>query len=111
MIAYKLLKRRRDGTLGPLFINASQRIPIGVWLEAEDHPTKGFAHRPGWHCTPEPHAPHLTMTPKHGPPRVWCIVELKGVEQYSRPKAQGGTWLLARKMKVIETIGGQNDPT
>ena len=32
MIAYKLLKRRRDGTLGPLFINASQRIPIGVWL-------------------------------------------------------------------------------
>lgn len=111
MIAYKLLKRRQDGTLGPLFINPSQRIPIGVWLEAEDHPTKGFAHRPGWHCTPEPHAPHLTMTPKHGPPRVWCIVELKGVEQYSRPKAQGGTWLLARKMKVIETIGGQNEST
>ena len=109
MIAYKLLKRRRDGTLGPLFINASQRIPTGVWLEAEDHPTKGFAHRPGWHCTPEPHAPHLTMKPKHGSERVWCIVELSGVEQYSRPKGQGGTWLLARKMKVIETIGGQNE--
>ena len=105
MIAYKLLTRRRDGSLGPLFINARQRIPVGVWLDAEDHPTRGFAHRPGWHCTREPYAPHLMMTPKHGPERVWCIVELQGVEEYSRPKSQGGTWLLAKRMMVIEPIG------
>lgn len=104
MIAYKLLKRRRNGTLGPLFINATQVIPLGTWLPAEDHPTKGFAHRPGWHCTPKPHAPHLTMKPKHGPERVWCRVELKGAAEYSRPKGQGGTWLLAKEMKVLEII-------
>jgi hypothetical protein len=107
MIAYKLFKRRRDGTLGPLFINAKQRIPVGVWLEAEDHPTKGFARRPGWHCTPEPHAPHLAMRPKHGPPRVWCRVELDGVIEYARPRAQGGTWLLAKRLRVLDIMVDQ----
>ena len=32
MIAYKLLKVRQDGTIGPLFINCRQVIPIGKWL-------------------------------------------------------------------------------
>ena len=49
MIAYKLLRIRKDGSIGPLFINQKQRVPIGEWLDAEDHPTSGFAHRPGWH--------------------------------------------------------------
>ena len=47
--AYKLFIKRKDGTIGPLFIGRKQRIPMGVWLEAEDIPTKGYAHRPGWH--------------------------------------------------------------
>lgn len=57
--AYKLFRRRGDGSLGPLFINKRQRIPLGEWLQAEDHPTKGYAHRPGWHCGVAPSAPHL----------------------------------------------------
>ena len=96
MIAYKLLRKRRNGTLGPLFINARMRVPVGVWLPAEDHPTKGFAHRPGWHCTSGTSAPHLSMKG-----RVWCLVEIEDFVEIVRPKAQGGVWYLAQRMKVI----------
>lgn len=105
MQAFKLLKRRKDGSIGPLFINASQRIPVGEWLEAEEHPTKGFAFRPGWHCTLKPVAPHLKMNPKGSLPRVWCRVEVEGTEKFNRPESQGGTWVLARRMKVVEVLG------
>jgi len=103
MKAYKLFKLRRDGTLGPLFINASQRIPEGVWLKSEDHPTKGFAHRPGWHCTLKPEAPHLSLNPK-GSKRVWCEVEVCETKLYDRPESQGGTWVLAEWLKVKRVI-------
>ena len=46
MKAYKLMRMRKDGTLGSLFINKSC-IPLGKWLEARS-PDKGYAHRPGW---------------------------------------------------------------
>ena len=99
MIAYKLFRQRKDGSIGPLFINAPLRIPIGKWLKAEDHPTKGFAHRPGWHCGKEPVAPHL----KPGG-RVWYKVEIGGYYEHHRPLHQGGTWLIANWMKVIEPV-------
>jgi len=104
-LAFKLFKQRKDGSLGPLFINASQRIPIGEWLEAEDHPTKGFANRPGWHCTKEKRAPHLAKEPASGQKRVWCEVGIKGeVTPFERPWNQGGTWFIATHMKVIKII-------
>lgn len=96
---FKLLRKRKDGTLGPLFINRSQRIPIGKWLIAEDHPTKGYAHRPGWHCTKECSAPHLS---KVG--RVWCEVVLQQVKPVLRPPSQGGLWYLAKRMKVLRVL-------
>lgn len=96
---FKLLRLRADGTLGPLFINRPQVIPIGEWLAAEEHRTKGFAFRPGWHACPEPNAPHLSMTG-----RVWCAVELDQVEELPRPVAQGGVWYLARHMQVREML-------
>lgn len=102
---YKLFKRRKDGSLGPLFINARQRVPMGEWLEAEDHPTKGFAHRPGWHATLKPIAPHLAKVTKSGPERVWCKVELRECRKFNRPQSQGGTWVLAQWLKVVEVIG------
>ena len=71
--AFKLFRTRKDGTLGPLFINMRLRIEPGAWYEAEDHPTKGFAHRPGWHCGDTPEAPHLS---EEG--RVWYEVEIEG---------------------------------
>ena len=60
MIAYKLVRKLKDGSLAPLFINKKQRLPIGEWMQAEDHPTKGYAVRPGWHCLLKPEASHLS---------------------------------------------------
>ena len=101
MIAYKLVRKMKDGSLAPLFINAKSRMKIGEWMPAEDHPTKGFAHRPGWHCTLRPEAPHLSENPKNGTPRVWVKVEIRDYVTYDRPESQGGTWVLAQEMKVI----------
>jgi len=105
MKAYKLLKQRRDGSLGPLFINVKQKIPIGDWLESECHPTKGYAVRPGWHCTAKPKAPHLAKKPKSGQIRVWCEVEINDITPFQRPKSQGGLWYLAKYMRIIRIIG------
>ena len=101
MKGYKLLKQRKDGSLGPLFINASQRIPLNEWLPAESHRTKGYAYRPGWHCCVAPDAPHLSMELASGERRRWCHVELRDVEILERPRSQGGRWLLAQHMKVV----------
>lgn len=97
MIAYKLFRVRADGSLGPLFINRRQRIKVDEWMDAEDHPTTGYAHRPGWHCTAQPAAAHLTMTG-----RVWFRCEVDDVRIFERPEHQGGNWILAGKLKVIE---------
>ena len=95
MKAFKLFSQHRDG-IGPLFINRRLRIPLGVWLPAEDHPTKGYAHRPGWHVTSGPHAPHLSPVG-----RVWYRVEVRDFVTLQRPASQGGTWYLAKQMRVI----------
>lgn len=99
MKAYKLIRKMKDGSLSPLFINQKSRIPIGVWMDAELHPKKGFAVRKGWHCTLEPKAPHLSEKD-----RVWVEVEIEDFEYYDRPESQGGTWVLAQRMRVIKEI-------
>ena len=100
MKAFKLFRRRKDGTIGPLFINAKQRVPIGVWLDAEDVPTKGFARRPGWHCGAAPCAPHLKQG-KAAKVREWFEVEIEDFKPFKRPTNQGGEWLIASRMKVV----------
>ena len=96
---YKLFRLRKDGSLGPLFINRRRRVEKGVWLDAEDHPTKGYAHRPGWHATLEKSAPHLSEKD-----RVWCKVLLRNPKTFNRPQSQGGTWILADGLKVVEIL-------
>ena len=96
MKAYKLFRIRKDGTLGPLFINCTQRIPIGEQLRAEIHPTKGYALRPGWHVCSKPVAPHLS---KKG--RKWFVVDIEDYTAHQRPKRQGGLWYTAQKMTVL----------
>jgi hypothetical protein len=100
MKAYKLVKQRKDGTLGPLFINTRQRIKIGTWLPAEAHRKKGFAFRPGWHCTAKPSAPHI----HNKPDRVWWEVEIDDFTEFPRPRNQGGMWYLAQKIKFIKQL-------
>ena len=99
MTGFKLFRLRKDGTLGPLFINRKLRVPIGVWLEAEEHRTKGYAFRPGWHACISPFAPHLSEVG-----RVWAECELNGVSYEQRPASQGGKWLLARHLKVRKIL-------
>lgn len=99
MLAYKLFRKRKDGTLGPLFINRKQVIVPAVWLRAEAHRTKGYAFRPGWHCCSKPVAPHLS---KEG--RVWCLVQIMLVQRLQRPEAQGGLWYLAQRLKLLKEL-------
>lgn len=99
-LGWKLLKLRKDGTLGPLFINARQRIEVGVEYQAEKHPTAGYAYRPGWHACAERSAPHLTKG-KAAESRVWARVSLQGVTEHHRPASQGGVWFTAESMTVL----------
>ena len=99
MIAYKLFRVRRDGSLGSLFINKSAILPMNKWIVAEDHKTKGYKHRPGWHCLPNPVAPHLSMNG-----RKWFKVEIKNMSKEVRPVKQGGTWFLARNMRILSEV-------
>ena len=46
-----------------------------MWLDAEEHPTKGFAFRKGFHCTLKPIAPHLSTKN-----RCWVEVEIEDGE-------------------------------
>lgn len=99
MIAYKLIRQLKDGSLSPLFINKKSRIPIGIWMDAEFHPTNGYSPRKGWHCTLSPNAPHLSEKN-----RVWVEVEVEDYELYDRPSYQGGTWVLAQRMRIIKIL-------
>jgi len=49
--AWKLFRIRKNNTIGPLFINRKQIIPLNKWLIAEEYLTFGFKFRPGWHAT------------------------------------------------------------
>jgi hypothetical protein len=98
MIGFKLFRLRKDGSLGPLFINRKLVIKDSEWLPAEDHPTPGYQHRMGWHVMAEPKAPHLTSQKET---RVWKVVEIEDVVEYTRPASQGGKWFLAKRMKVL----------
>lgn len=100
MIAYKLLRIKKDGKLYPLFINKTNETPIGVWMNAECYPTKGFAVRKGWHCCFKPIAPHLKTKLSSGEERIWVECEVEDWESYDRPTTQGGAWILAQRMKI-----------
>ena len=100
---YKLFKKSKTG-IRSLFINNEHDIPIGEWLPAQSHPTKGFAIRPGWHATARPVAPHLKMRLASGEQRVWFRVLLRGVTLETRPERQGGSWFLAQEMMILEEL-------
>lgn len=96
MIAFKLMRQRKDGTFGSLFIDKKTRYETNIIYCALAYPTSGYAYRPGFHCTAKPYAPHLAKNN-----RVWVVVSLSKVETHNRPKAQGGEWLLAQRMTII----------
>lgn len=93
--AYKLFKRKKDGNIYPLFVNANKPVPIGQWLDAEEG-TQGksegkvkssigdLAYRPGWHAGDLPVATHIggksrkeLTAPDYRPDdHVWAEVEM-----------------------------------
>lgn len=124
MLVYKLFRVRKDGSLGPLFINARKRIELGTWYEAENHPTRGYAHRPGWHSGLAPKADHLT---EKGRTWVECQVTdreytlqrdgfmfdrsgdmrqipYNGYYKWRRPAHQGGTWIISGELRPIRIL-------
>ena len=103
MKVYKLL-RIKDGKLYPLFINRKVETQIGVWMDAECYPTKGFAVRKGWHCCYQPLAPHLKTELASGEKRVWVECEGEDCEEYARPESQGGNWVLCQKLKLVRVL-------
>jgi hypothetical protein len=100
--AYKLFRERKDGSITSLFINKNRTLPYNEMLDSENYPTKGFAIRPGWHCTEKPVAPHLKMVLKNGEKRVWKKVVIEDYVEIKRPENQGGLWFLAKRMMIIE---------
>ncbi len=101
---YKLFRMRRDGTLGPLFIDKGLVVPLNRWLTAKCHPTPGYAVRPGWHVAQSPSAPHLKMDG-----RLWFKVEVRDYYEFKRPAHQGGVWLIAKKMRVLHLVNEKNE--
>jgi len=99
MIGYKLFRKMRDG-YAPLFINKRLRLQPGGTYPMEDHPTKGFAHRPGWHICSEPIAPHL----RQGGDRVWCKVRFDKLDVIERPLSQGGIWYLGKTLTILHEV-------
>ena len=104
MIAYKLVRKAKDGQLYPLFIDKARPYIVGEQREAELHVTKGFAPRFGFHCCFQPWAPHLKTELASGQKRVWVECEIHGVTVYNRPESQGGAWCLAERLKVIREL-------
>jgi hypothetical protein len=97
MTGYKLFRETRTG-LRSLFIDRRRPLPVGEWLTAEDKPTKGYAHRPGWHVLSTPSAPHLS--PKG---RVMRQVEMRGITgTFERPASQGGIWYTANEIRILD---------
>jgi len=102
MKGYKLVRKLKDGSLSPLFINQKSRLPIGEWIQAEkcyNREKDGFKYRPFWHCTAKPIAPHLSKKN-----RVWIEIEMEDYELFERPEHLGGTWFLADRIKIIKEI-------
>lgn len=102
MRCWKLFEIKKDG-LHSLFIDKGHPLPLGKWMNAECHPTKGFAVRNGWHATFTPCAPHLNLRCADGRRRVWAECEIPDGEYttYDRPESQGGAWILANRIKIV----------
>jgi hypothetical protein len=120
MKVYKLVRKRKDNTLAPLFIEAKRTLPLGEFLQAYCTPTKGYARRPGFHSTFVPYAPHLSTDG-----RVWVECTVPGKEykrelvphlftgrngmervpedgwyRWPRPTKQGGEWIVSSHLRI-----------
>ena len=87
---YKLFEMDSKGGLHPLFIDKNTVYPLEKWIQAENHPTSGYAKRPGLHTGQIPSAVWLmsadgTYKSQRGKrwKRVWCEVEYNATVDYT----------------------------
>lgn len=97
--AFKLFRVNKKNEIKSLFIDNKKSLPINEWIKAEDNKTKGFSHRPGWHTSPQPFAPHLKTNG-----RKWFHVEICDFVKLNRPINQGGVWYLSNWIKIIQPV-------
>lgn len=113
ILSYKLFrtKKRCPGELFSLFINKSEPIWIGEWLQALSVPTVGYLFRPGWHSNLVPIAPHLMKRDRRTmqPNRVWAEIEIPmdGYYELDMKKHYGGVWIISNAMKVKRLLNAQ----
>ena len=131
---YKLFEMDRFGNLYPLFIDKKTIYPMGQWIQAENHPTAGYAKRPGIHVGQICSAPWLmsadgvykSQRGKHWK-RVWCEVECNTTIDYTniveqlpkkcfvdhipengfykfRETGCNRVWIITDKIKIIRMI-------
>lgn len=108
MIAYKLVRKTRTGSLHPLFINRNMTYEIGQTCIAENHKKAGFSERPGFHCVPLPTAPHLKMNLSSGEKRVWVRVSVNGYEMHNNVVHKDSLWILANEMTVKKELSSED---
>jgi hypothetical protein len=99
--AYKLMRKRVDGSIGSLYIGRAKKLPINEWIKSECIPTKKFKVRAGWHTLSKPVAPHLK---KDIDQRKWFYVQISNYKKIERPKSQGGIWYISDWIKIIKQI-------
>ena len=104
----KVLNKRKDGTLSPLFHEKNRRFREGVWerFEADlTHPTKvgrssaNLAYRPGFYGGPK--TPQIKMGKVGSQNRVKRDIAFRNWTTVRRPANQGGEWYLAAEMMII----------
>jgi hypothetical protein len=99
--AYKLFRvnEKKPGQLFPLFIGKNEPVEMGVWYDADDIPTKGFASRPGWHAGDSPMATHigeksrsdLTAPDTRPANQVWAEIEMSADRDWQAEANKRGT--------------------
>lgn len=105
MIAYKQFRIDKSGKLHPLFVYATDTIPVGEWLTAKAGPRTAtgkvksklgpLAYRPGWHLSEAPYAPHIG-TKENGvirymrPDTVWAMCEVNDANDYTFEAHENG---------------------
>lgn len=108
-IAYKLFRvsKKNKGKLFPLFVDTSNEISIGIWLEAKEGEKNDngkvksklgpLCFRPGWHLSDIPLATHIGVKGESGeiefmhPEYVWCECEYDDTINYQDIANKNGT--------------------
>lgn len=128
MKVYKMFDLHKDGTLGPLYVNRADRMPLNEWLEAKMGPAADETHvksklgnlsskHPGFHCTTVPFSDWIGKKQDGQLVRrvnnVWCECEIKGKEvkpdwfhipegyyYFKTNSKQKDPWIIAKYLKI-----------